>query len=358
MEPARRSKPFLVQRSAMMRGALLVVVLLALSLGGALVAGWEVRVLRSSALEAQGELLLAAHRNSVQLVSRTLALQSELDAQEDHDRAVLQLYLQLERERLPQLLQELTVATAGCDAESQQRVSDAANRLRREMHAHSTQMLDKLSKDAGRFRSRSKELAAEVSTLARADRQRLRSADRQLRWSDAELDAPLNALLRSLRRPNATFPLPPEVLHEWERAAELVQREGGANNDGVRTTLLRLANTAPVRQEAVKRLKGAGADMGAAFVGLLQRARLHHRTRQTVASVALPRLIGHQRQTTARGANHRTRCHGWPPEAHETASEGSGLPSALGKRRPPPNIPQNGRGPGAGARPRRHLRRV
>lgn len=264
----------------MMRGAMLVLLLLALALGGALVAGWEVRVLRSSTLKAQGELLLAAHRNSVQLVSRTLALQSELDSQEDHDRAVLQLYLQLERERLPQLLQELTVATAGCDAESKQRVSDAAVKLRQEMHAHSTQMLDKLSKDAGRFRSRSKELAAEVSTLARTDRQRLRSADRQLRWSDAELDAPLNALLRSLRRPNATFALPPEILREWEKAAELIEREGGADA-GLRTTMLRLANTAPVRQEALKKLKGA-SDMGAAFVGLLQRARLHNHAPELV----------------------------------------------------------------------------
>ena len=238
------------------------------------------RVLRSSTLKAQGELLLAAHRNSVQLVSRTLALQSELDSQEDHDSAVLQLYLQLERERLPQLLQELTVATAGCDAESKQRVSgrgrQAATRDACALDADARQALQ----GRRRFRSRSKELAAEVSTLARTDRQRLRSADRQLRWSDAELDAPLNALLRSLRRPNATFALPPEILREWEKAAELIEREGGADA-GLRTTMLRLANTAPVRQEALKKLKGA-SDMGAAFVGLLQRARLHNHAPELV----------------------------------------------------------------------------
>ena len=49
---------------------------------------------------AASEALASAHASAVHLVSRTLALQSALDAQEDLDRAMLQTRLKLERERL------------------------------------------------------------------------------------------------------------------------------------------------------------------------------------------------------------------------------------------------------------------
>ena len=142
----RKKNALVLQRGALLRGALLCALCLAVVLGGILAAGWEIHLLRSSTAQAQREALVAAHHSSVQLVSRTLSLQSELDMQEDHDRAVLQLYLQLEREALPHLLLQLTTATAGCGDEARQRVSDATTSLRREMHAHSTQMLDKLQK--------------------------------------------------------------------------------------------------------------------------------------------------------------------------------------------------------------------
>ena len=142
----RKKNALVLQRGALLRGALLCALCLALVGGGILAAGWEIQLLRASTAQAQRSALVAAHHSSVQLVSRTLSLQSELDMQEDHDRAVLQLYLQLEREALPHLLQQLTTATAGCSDEARQRVSDATTSLRREMHAHSTQMLDKLQK--------------------------------------------------------------------------------------------------------------------------------------------------------------------------------------------------------------------
>ena len=142
----RKKNALVLQRGALLRGALLCALCLAMVVGGILAAGWEIQLLRASTAQAQRSALVAAHHSSVQLVSRTLSLQSELDMQEDHDRAVLQLYLQLEREALPHLLQQLTTATAGCSDEARQRVSDATTSLRREMHAHSTQMLDKLQK--------------------------------------------------------------------------------------------------------------------------------------------------------------------------------------------------------------------
>ena len=234
----RKKNALVLQRGALLRGALLCALCLAMVVGGILAAGWEIQLLRASTAQAQRSALVAAHHSSVQLVSRTLSLQSELDMQEDHDRAVLQLYLQLEREALPHLLQQLTTATAGCSDEARQRVSDATTSLRREMHAHSTQMLDKLQKAlstpcarcpaaptdpwsllvqvAARARARANELAADVAKQARADRQRLRAqaAAGEAAWSDEELEAPLSALLRALQRPNATFALAPEVSHE------------------------------------------------------------------------------------------------------------------------------------------------
>eukprot|EP00964_Phaeocystis_antarctica_P095563 scaffold61999_cov63-Phaeocystis_antarctica.AAC.1 len=308
----RKKNALVLQRGALLRGALLCALCLVVVVGGILAAGWEIHLLRSSTAQAQRQALAAAHHSSVQLVSRTLSLQSELDTQEDHDRAVLQLYLQLEREALPHLLLQLTTATAGCGDEARQRVSDAATSLRREMHAHSTQMLDKLQKarshmdpgaaapsapaapaapadlwsmlvqGAARARARANELAADVAKLARADRQRLRAqaAVGEAAWSDEELEAPLTALLRALQRPNATFELAPEVshawgvvaaatlcaqaatlrgqaatlhgqlqpcvsqvIHEWEKVAAAVVREGG-EDDGLKTQMLRLVQAA------------------------------------------------------------------------------------------------------------------
>ena len=278
----RKKNALVLQRGALLRGALLCALCLAVVVGGILAAGWEIHLLRSSTAQAQRQALAAAHHSSVQLVSRTLSLQSELDTQEDHDRAVLQLYLQLEREALPHLLLQLTTATAGCGDEARQRVSDATTSLRREMHAHSTQMLDKLQKGAARARARANELAADVAKLARADRQRLRAQAvvGEAAWSDEELEAPLTALLRALQRPNATFELAPEVshawgvvaaatlcaqaatlrgqaatlhgqlqpcvsqvIHEWEKVAAAVVREGG-EDDGLKTQMLRLVQAA------------------------------------------------------------------------------------------------------------------
>ena len=48
--------------------------------------------------------------------------------------------------------------------------------------------------------------------------------------------------------------------------------------------------------------------------------------------------------------------HSWPPRSPLTASEGLGLPSALGRRGPAPRLPQRSLGSGATPRPRRRSR--
>ena len=61
------------------------------------------------------------------------------------------------------------------------------------------------------------------------------------------------------------------MLHEWEKVAEVVAREGG-EDDGLKTQMLRLAQAAGPKR--LEQLHGA-KDTGAAFQPLLQRARLH-----------------------------------------------------------------------------------
>ena len=61
------------------------------------------------------------------------------------------------------------------------------------------------------------------------------------------------------------------MLHEWEKVAEVVAREGG-EDDGLKTQMLRLAQAAGPKR--LEQLHGA-KDTGAAFQHLLQRARLH-----------------------------------------------------------------------------------
>ena len=100
-EPPKRT--VLLRRTVIARVGFGALCLLIVAGSYAFVTGWEVAVLRSSAAAAQREALASAHASAVHLVSRTLALQSALDAQEDHDRAMLQTYLKLERERLPAL---------------------------------------------------------------------------------------------------------------------------------------------------------------------------------------------------------------------------------------------------------------
>ena len=52
------------------------------------------------------------------------------------------------------------------------------------------------------------------------------------------------------------------------------------------------------------------------------------------------------------------RCHGWLRSARQAASKGLGLPSALVRSNPPPQIPPRGRGLSATRRPSRRFRCV
>ena len=83
-----------------------------------------------------------------------------------------------------------------------------------------------LQRQGSRARKRSAELAAEMLAQARADRERLRVGGAG--WADADLEGPLVALARNLRRPNATFELPLEPLAHWERARRRTRKRAAA----------------------------------------------------------------------------------------------------------------------------------
>ena len=223
-------------------------------LGAVVFAGWEIRLLRGAAAAERRASLQAAHEHSVTLARVVMELQAELDAQEDHDRNVLQLYLQLEQacpptrtralpaarsigwvtrpahpaadappqEKLPQLHRKVSAAGAHCGREGHAIVETALNEMGTEMHRHAQAMLDKLQRQGGRNRRRAQELAAHISSISRADRARQRAAAAVgdgLPWSDSDLVAPLEALEKQLSRPNATFELSVELMSEWEKAS-------------------------------------------------------------------------------------------------------------------------------------------
>ena len=83
-------------------------------------------------------------------MSRTLALQSALDAQEDHDRAMLQAYLKLERERLPALAKGVERALDGSPEGVRDEVTHVVTRFQRETSSHVHQMVDALQRQGAR----------------------------------------------------------------------------------------------------------------------------------------------------------------------------------------------------------------
>ena len=278
-EPPKRT--VLLRRALIARVGFGALCLLIVAGSYAFATGWEVAVLRSSAAAAQREALASAHASAVHLVSRTLALQSALDAQEDHDRAMLQTYLKLERERLPALAKGVERALDGSPEGVRDEVTHVVTRFQRETSSHVHQMVDALQRQGAKTRGRAAALAQEIAELARADRQRLRSAGGgAARWSDAELTSPLEALLATLQRPNATFALAPSALAEWERVAAEAAKDVRPSRQ-THQRMQALAAAAPLPQNYRPRSDFLGAsDVAAAgvlFVRLLQRARLHAR---------------------------------------------------------------------------------
>ena len=93
---------FVVPRVELLRSVLLAFGLLAVMVGSLAFAGWEVRVLRRELAAEEIENVKAGHFNSLKLVRSALELQGELDASEDHDLLTLRLYLEIEKELVPQ----------------------------------------------------------------------------------------------------------------------------------------------------------------------------------------------------------------------------------------------------------------
>ena len=138
--------------------------------------------------------------------------------------------------------------------------------------------LQALQRQGARNRKRSAELAQSVLAQARADRERLRESGRVGEWSDADLEGPLVALARSMRRPNATFELEPTTLHEWEEAAAKALSEGGGGLDqALARRLAALVTAAPLPQnDRMRHAFFSDLDnLVGHFVALLQRARMH-----------------------------------------------------------------------------------
>ena len=291
--PPRRAptaKPVLIPRVMLSRGVFV---------GAIVFIGLGSFVLYSMlrALRAERALVAASHASSVRFVRLAMELQAELDEREEHDRATLQLYLSLEREHLPDLQRTATAAAERCDPAAAKAVATALADFGEQAHAHSRAMLDALQSQAGRAHRRAQELAQGMLIQARADRERLlKYGDAQ--WSDADLEGPLRALARRLRKPNATFQLPLPTLQEWEAAYKEALHEGGAVSPGLSRRLASLALEAPLPRDDADRTEVARAatahdDPTSAFVLLLQRARLHRHLPQLLA--VLTGFEAHQR---------------------------------------------------------------
>ena len=144
LQAERKHQRIVVQRQALLR-AIGVVAAILLVLGGALiVAGWEVSILRAEQAAERRAAMRAAHESSVALVRTVMELQSELDMQEEHDRNTLQIYLQLEREKIPKLHDDVTKAAAGCPAAPKSALESSLTAFGKDVHHHTEIMLSAL----------------------------------------------------------------------------------------------------------------------------------------------------------------------------------------------------------------------
>jgi len=167
-------------------------------------------------------------------------------------------------------------AVKGCTEASRAAAEAARSELGEDAHRHSQAMLQALQRQGSRARKRAQEVASSILAQSRSDRQRQLASGGS--WSDSDLEGPLIALARQLRRPNATFELPLETLREWEDASATAMREGGAGGSGsaIATRLIHLASTVALPQNDQTRAEVLRAeDPTNGFIALLQRARLH-----------------------------------------------------------------------------------
>ena len=182
---------------------------------------------------------------------------------------------------MPKLQRDLDASIAGCPDSSRQSAHKAIGAFGEDAHRHSQAMLQALQRQGARARKRSAELAQSVLAQARTDRERLRltAPGDAAAYSDADLEGPLIALSRHLRRRNATFALDEPTMRAWEDAAAEALREGGGAPD--RQLAMRLATLVqkaplPQNDRMRNRVFAEDANIAEHFVALLQRARLHH----------------------------------------------------------------------------------
>ena len=208
----RKKQSLVVQRRAVLQVLGALGCMLAVLVGSFVFAGWEIHILHSAQAAERQAAARAAHQSSVALVRAVMEIQSELDMQEDHDRTTLQLYLKLERETLPQLHKDISLASAGCPQKKE--IERKLSEFGVETNRHADMMLAKLQSSGAKARRRAQALAHQISAIVRADRARQRASGGH-GWSDADLEAPLRALRRRLERPNATFELEEATIAEW-----------------------------------------------------------------------------------------------------------------------------------------------
>ena len=182
---------------------------------------------------------------------------------------------------MPALQRNLEAAIAGCPDDARHHAHRALGGFGQDAHRHSQAMLQALQRQGARARKRGAELAQSVLAQAKADRERLRlsSPGGVADYSDADLEGPLVALSRHLRRRNATFALDDQTMRAWEEsAAEALRGGGDPAEKHLAMNLAHLVQKAPLPQNDRMRNLVFSDESHAVehFVALLQRARLHH----------------------------------------------------------------------------------
>jgi len=158
----KRDRIVVLRRATFLRLLAAGAACLVLGVLGLALAGWEVHVLASETAAARRASLAASHANSLRLVRGSLELQLELEAQEDRERDAMQLYLHLDRERIPALQRSVQAALAGGGSEIPRSVSELLHNFARETSAQAREMLDGLDRQGSAHRHRAHDLAAEV----------------------------------------------------------------------------------------------------------------------------------------------------------------------------------------------------
>ena len=80
------------------------------------------------------------------------------------------------------------MASVGCQQKSRDAIDQSLATFGVETHRHAEEMLNQLQRHGGIARKRAQSLAHQVSSIAREDRTRLRSAGGKS-WSDVDLEA-------------------------------------------------------------------------------------------------------------------------------------------------------------------------